>query len=179
VGFQTPQYKLSKLLEQAGSGSIQLPDFQRGYKWDEERIRSLLVTVTLGHPLGVLMLLQTGNDQVRFKPKAIQGTPPEAGKAGPGLLLLDGQQRLTSLYQSLTGSGVVDTEDTRKKQVQRRFYINIERALQDRADQLRQGHPARRIVAGEGTGTWLLPVPADLRSDRFARLAVEVPLGDW
>lgn len=68
MGFQTPQYKLSTLLERANEGRIQLPDFQRGYKWDEERIRSLLATITLGHPLGVIMLLQTGNDQVRFKP---------------------------------------------------------------------------------------------------------------
>ena len=121
MGFQTPQYKLSKLLDQLGNGAIQLPDFQRGYKWDEERIRALLVTVTLGHPLGVLMLLQTGNDQVRFKPKPIEGAPPQAATVEPDLLLLDGQQRLTSLYQSLTGEGVVDTEDPRKKQVRRRF----------------------------------------------------------
>ncbi|MBW3638826.1 MAG: DUF262 domain-containing protein, partial [Actinobacteria bacterium] len=69
MGFQTPQYRVSDLLAKVGDGRIQLPDFQRGYKWDDERIRSLLVTITLGHPLGVIMLLQTGNDQVRFKPK--------------------------------------------------------------------------------------------------------------
>ncbi|MBF5032789.1 DUF262 domain-containing protein [Micromonospora sp. ANENR4] len=159
MGFQTPQYKLSKLLEQAGNGRIQLPDFQRGYKWDEERVRSLLVTVTLGHPLGVLMLLQTGNDQVRFKPKAIEGTPPEARQASPDLLLLDGQQRLTSLYQSLTGSGVVDTEDTRKKQVKRRFYIDIARALED---------PGRRdeaIVVVPGDGIERTNFGKDIRLD--------------
>jgi hypothetical protein len=159
VGFQTPQYKLAKLLEQAGDGTVQLPDFQRGYKWDEERIRSLLVTVALGHPLGVLMLLQAGNDQVRFKPKPIQGTPSEAADASPDLLLLDGQQRLTSLYQSLTGSGVVDTEDTRKKQVQRRFYIDIEKALED---------PARRdeaVVAVSGDGIERTTFGKDIRLD--------------
>jgi hypothetical protein len=131
VGFQTPQYKLAKLLEQARNGVIQLPDFQRGYKWDEERIRSLLVTVMLGHPLGVVMLLQAGNDQVRFKPKPIEGTPPTAAEAAPDLLLLDGQQRLTSLYQAMSGDGVVDTEDSRKKKVQRRFYIDIAKAIND------------------------------------------------
>ncbi len=159
VGFQTPQYKLSKLLDQAGIGIIQLPDFQRGYKWDEERIRSLLVTVTLGHPLGVLMLLQTGNDQVRFKPKALEGTAPATGKAEPDLLLLDGQQRLTSLYQSLTGTGVVDTEDVRKKQVKRRFYIDIVRAL---------GDPARRddaVVALPGDGIERTNFGKDIKLD--------------
>lgn len=80
MGFQNPQYRLAKLLEQVGDGTIQLPDFQRGYKWDDERIRSLLVTIMLGYPLGVIMLLKTGNDHVRFKPKPIEG----AGGSGEG-----------------------------------------------------------------------------------------------
>lgn len=129
MGFKTQQYRLAKLLEQAGNGEIQLPDFQRGYKWEEERIRSLLVTIVNGHPLGVIMLLETGNDNVRFKPKPIEGAPAEAESVEPDLLLLDGQQRLTSLYQSLTGDGVVDTEDSRRKRIRRRFYIRIDDAL--------------------------------------------------
>lgn len=119
MGFQTPQYKLGDLLQKVGDGRIQLPDFQRGYKWDDERIRSLLVTITLGHPLGVIMLLQTGNDQIRFKPKPLSGTSIAPGCA-PDHLLLDGQQRLTSLYQALTGTGVVATKDTRGKLMDRR-----------------------------------------------------------
>ena len=148
MGFQTPKYKLAKLLDQAGDGTIQLPDFQRGYKWDDERIRSLLVTVTLGYPLGVIMLLDTGSDHVRFKPKAIEGTPEAAGKAEPDLLLLDGQQRLTSLYQSLTGDGVVDTQDSRGKHMRRRYYIDIALALADPAhrDQAVISLPADGVV---------------------------------
>jgi uncharacterized protein with ParB-like and HNH nuclease domain len=69
MGFQTPKYRLAKLLEQVGDGTIQLPDFQRGYKWDDERVRSLLVTITQGYPLGVIMLLDSGSDHVRFKPR--------------------------------------------------------------------------------------------------------------
>ena len=134
MGFQTPKYKLAKLLEQAGDGTIQLPDFQRGYKWDDDRIRSLLVTITQGYPLGVIMLLESGSDHVRFKPKPVEGAPTEAAKTEPDLLLLDGQQRLTSLYQALTGDVVVDTQDTRGKRLQRRYYIDIGRALGDPGD---------------------------------------------
>src|SRR3954451_14995610 len=96
MGFQTPLYELHDYLNWTRSGKIQLPDFQRGYKWDEERIRSLLVTVVQGHPLGVVMLLKTGSDQVRFKPKPIEGAS-DALDVDPQMLLLDGQQRLTSL----------------------------------------------------------------------------------
>jgi len=64
MGFQTPQYKLAKLLEDVGDGTIQLPDFQRGYKWDEEHIRSLLVTITL-------------NRRARSMPSLVSPSGPE------------------------------------------------------------------------------------------------------
>ncbi|RNL84239.1 GmrSD restriction endonuclease domain-containing protein [Halostreptopolyspora alba] len=134
MGFQTPQPLLKDLLPKIAKGEIQLPDFQRGYVWDEERIRSLLVTIALGHPLGVVMTLQTGNDQVRFKPKPIEGAEVTQGEVEPALLVLDGQQRLTSLSQALWGDGVADTHDTRKKVVQRRFFIDIAQAVKDPGD---------------------------------------------
>ena len=74
MGFQTPLYELSEYLKWTTSGKIQLPDFQRGYKWEDERIRQLLVTILRGHPLGVVMLLKAGNEQIRFKPRPIEGT---------------------------------------------------------------------------------------------------------
>lgn len=50
MGFQTPRYTLSDYLEKTRDGRIQLPDFQRGYKWDDDRIRQLLITVLRGPP---------------------------------------------------------------------------------------------------------------------------------
>ncbi len=135
MGFQTPLYELGEYLKWTTSGKIQLPDFQRGYKWEDERIRSLLVTILRGHPLGVVMLLKTGNDQIRFKPRPIEGVTLSADTT-PTSLLLDGQQRLTSLTQALTGQGVVATKDSRGKLLERRYYVHIETALlgEDRID---------------------------------------------
>lgn len=48
MDFQTPMYTLGKYLERTTTGVIQLPDFQRGYKRDEERVRQILVTVLRG-----------------------------------------------------------------------------------------------------------------------------------
>lgn len=45
MGFQTPLYELSDYLKWTTNGKIQLPDFQRSYKWEDERIRQLLVTI--------------------------------------------------------------------------------------------------------------------------------------
>ncbi len=135
MGFQTPLYELSDYLKWTTSGKIQLPDFQRGYKWDDERIRQLLVTILRGHPLGVVMLLKTGNHQIRFKPRPVEGVTIDS-TTSPDLLLLDGQQRLTSLTQALTGDGVVATEDSRGKKLTRRYYLHMETALlgEDRID---------------------------------------------
>lgn len=147
MGFQTPMYDLSEYLKQTTSGVIQLPDFQRGYKWDVERIRQLLITVLRGHPMGVVMLLETGNAFIRFKPRPIEGTTPPP-RTEPKLLLLDGQQRLTSLTQALTGDGVVGTKDDRGKLMDRRFFINMEIAVSDphRMDEALIAVPADGVI---------------------------------
>ncbi|MCD4523719.1 DUF262 domain-containing protein [Nocardioides sp. cx-173] len=136
MGFQTPLYELSDYLKWTTSGKIQLPDFQRGYKWEDERIRQLLVTILRGHPLGVVMLLKAGNDQIRFKPRPVEGAKVPDGAVAESLLL-DGQQRLTSLTQALTADGVVDTMDSRGKRMSRRYYVDIDLALEgeDRMDE--------------------------------------------
>jgi len=147
MGFQTPLHKLSDYLNWTTSGKIQLPDFQRGYKWEDERIRQLLVTILRGHPLGVVMLLETGSDQIRFKPRPVEGCTP-TGYAEPDWLLLDGQQRLTSLTQALTGKGVVETEDGRGKKLTRRYFIHMKTALagDDRIDESVVSIPGDGVV---------------------------------
>lgn len=147
MGFQTPLYELSDYLGWTTGGRIQLPDFQRSYKWEDERIRALLVTVLRGHPLGVVMLLKAGSNQVRFKPKPIEGVELSDG-IEPQMLLLDGQQRLTSLTQALSGDGLVSTMDGRGKKLTRKYYVDISVALEgdDRIDDAVRSLPADGVV---------------------------------
>lgn len=147
MAFQTPQHELSDYLKWTTSGKIQLPDFQRSYKWEDERIRQLLVTVVRGHPMGAVMMLATGNDQVRFKPRAIEGVSIPNGVEAEWLLL-DGQQRLTSLTQALSGNGVVHTKDARGQKLQRKYYLDMDVALQgdDRIDEAVKSIPADGTV---------------------------------
>lgn len=147
MGFQTPLYELADYLKWTTSGHIQLPDFQRGYKWEDERIRQLLVTILRGHPLGVVMMLKTGNAQIRFKPRPIEGVILPADTDAE-LLLLDGQQRLTSLTQALTGNGVVHTKDSRGKLMDRRYYVHIATALlgDDRIDDAVRSFPGDGVL---------------------------------
>jgi hypothetical protein len=147
VGFLTPMYELGEYLAWTRNGEIQLPDFQRGYKWEDERIRQLLVTVLRGHPLGAVMLLKTGNAQVRFKPRAIESVDLPPGTEAK-FLLLDGQQRLTSLTQALSGDGSVSTKDARGKLLDRRYLIHMETALADshRVDEALISIPSDGVV---------------------------------
>lgn len=130
--FDSPDLILSNVLKDVTVGKIQLPDFQREWKWDDDRIRSLLASISRDHPIGVVMMLAV-DDHLNFAPTAIAGTPVEDGTV-PEQLLLDGQQRLTSLYQALMSARPVDTEDARGKKLNRWYYIDMREALNDDPD---------------------------------------------
>jgi uncharacterized protein with ParB-like and HNH nuclease domain len=59
--FQTNPYDLNKLLEDCHRGVLQLPDFQRSWVWDEDRIKSLIASVSRAFPVGALMSLDTSS----------------------------------------------------------------------------------------------------------------------
>jgi uncharacterized protein with ParB-like and HNH nuclease domain len=110
--FDSTKTELRKLLDEIVEGEIQLPDFQRGWVWDDEHIRSLLVSIARSFPIGAVMLLETGG-KVRFQVRPIEGvTLPNGNEAER--LILDGQQRLTSLTQVLRLSAPVTTRDEKK-----------------------------------------------------------------
>lgn len=123
---------LSDLLREAGNGSAQLPDFQRGWVWDDNRIRSLLASISLTYPVGAVMMLQAGGDSVRFKQRPLEGASPSNGMADR--LILDGQQRLTSLFQSLLLGEPVVTKDQSGKKIKRWYYIDMQMALDPNSD---------------------------------------------
>jgi hypothetical protein len=126
--FKTNPYGLPELLQNCHRGTLQLPDFQRSWVWDEDRIKSLIASVSRAFPIGALMTLESGGD-VDFKPRPVEGAPPTARDAKPQALLLDGQQRMTSLYQVALRGRVVETITPKKKKVKRWFYIDIGKAL--------------------------------------------------
>jgi hypothetical protein len=127
--FDSTKTALSELLKQIVDGKIQLPDFQRGWVWDDAHIRSLLVSIARSFPIGSIMLLETGGT-ARFQIRPVEGVEPAAGvNVQVENLILDGQQRLTSLTQVLKLIAPVKTRDDKGREVQRLYYIDIEKAL--------------------------------------------------
>ena len=147
---------LDDLLRGAGDGSLQLPDFQRGWVWDDDHVRSLLASISLGYPIGAVMMLTTGGDELRFKQRAIEGAAATANGTADRLIL-DGQQRLTSLFQSLRLDRPVLTRDQRGREVERWYYIDMRQALDPLADR------EEAIVS----------LPADRQIKRFGRDVIE------
>lgn len=133
TSFTASSISLVTLLKAAHDGRLQLPDFQRSWVWDEERIRSLIASVSRGFPVGAVMTLKTGG-AVEFKPRVLEGAPRNAGQHKAESLLLDGQQRLTSMYQVLMRDEVVHTITPRRQRVKRWFYLDIEKCLDETVD---------------------------------------------
>ncbi|PRY52238.1 hypothetical protein BCF74_13417 [Knoellia remsis] len=180
MGFLTPMYELGEYLAWTRSGDIQLPDFQRGYKWEDERIRQLLVTVLRGHPLGAVMLLKTGNSQVRFKPRAVEGVDLAKGTEAK-FLLLDGQQRLTSLTQALSGDGVVATKDSRGKLLDRRYFVHMATALTDasRVDEAVISIPGDGVVRTNFGKDVVLDLSGDDKQREHGYFPLNLLYGDY
>lgn len=132
--FDTNPVLLQTLLKTCEDGKLQLPDFQRSWVWEEVRIMSLISSVSRGFPMGALMSLKSKVDTgVVFAYRPIEGAPV-ASQTNPEQLLLDGQQRMTSLYQSCMRQHVVSTITPKKRLVNRWFYIDILKAINAEAD---------------------------------------------
>ena len=132
--FKTNPVALETLLRQCGEGKIQLPDFQRSWVWAEDRIMSLIASISSAFPIGALMTLESKSGSTIFARRPVQGAPASAKLMTPDELLLDGQQRMTSLYQSCMRGDVVETITPKNKMVKRWFYIDIQKALMPDGD---------------------------------------------
>lgn len=88
--------KLNTILDQIDLGSIALPEFQRGYVWNRNQVRGLMDSLYQSHPVGSLLVWVTNVENADVKGDF--DLPPGTVK-----LLLDGQQRVTSLYGIIRG----------------------------------------------------------------------------
>lgn len=131
--FDSTKRNLYEILKDVNSGKIQLPDFQRGWVWDDDRIKGIIASVAKSFPIGAVMLLETGNENIRFKTKPVEGVLGLNGTK-PEMLILDGQQRITSLYQAIMTNRVVNTRNSKGYEIKRWYYIDMVKALDTDSD---------------------------------------------
>lgn len=132
--MQTNDRQISELMKSIESGNAQLPDFQRGWVWDDNRIKALIASITSNFPVGAAMFLEYGNANIRFKYRVIECSPSQ--NVTPSELILDGQQRLTSIYASLYNPNPVNTRTDKGKDIRRFYYIDIDKALDSNVDRV-------------------------------------------
>ena len=132
-GMKTNDRPLTDLMKAVDNGAAQLPDFQRGWVWDDGRIKALILSVIRNFPVGAAMFLEYGNASINFKHRPIEGSDANPDTE-PAELILDGQQRLTSLYNALYSKNSVHTKTDSGKEIDRYYYLNIEKAIDPNAD---------------------------------------------
>jgi hypothetical protein len=127
--FDSTKRSLRELLQELKKGTIQLPEFQRGWVWKNEQIKELIASVIRQYPIGAVMLLEAGGE-VRFQTRPVEGLGFDSGSTPqPELLILDGQQRLTSMFQATLMGKAAKTENERKQKVDRWYYLDMQQLL--------------------------------------------------
>ncbi|MEA5416004.1 GmrSD restriction endonuclease domain-containing protein [Synechococcus sp. BA-132 BA5] len=181
--------RLLDLLALVEAGDMVLPDFQRDFVWEPSATQALIVSIANSYPAGSILRVR---DRERvFSARAFEGAP--AASEHHTFLVLDGQQRLTSLYQAFYGKG------------DHRYYLSIQKLMdgedfEDAISYLRITRSALRVreelsyqaehlvlplaVLRGGTGAyldWMLMVvatrPAEER-DQLQQQLLKIR-GDW
>lgn len=134
MSFRTAEPSLKDVLDSIAKGDTQLPDFQRGWVWDDFHIRSLIASISMSYPIGAVMFLEAGG--VPFKPRLFEGVKIHPAPK-PKILVLDGQQRLTSMYLALRSGKPVKTRTEKGADVHRVYFLDMAKCLdpaEDRED---------------------------------------------
>lgn len=177
---------LAYLLQMIHNRDMALPDFQRDFVWDPAMTDELIESIVNNFPAGTLLRVKNGQELL-FQPRAFQGAPVLNGTR-PAYLILDGQQRLTSLYQAFYGEGgyrffldlaaleqETDLEDAA-------FYERADRAaktfgrIEEQAEHLI--FPMGRLFGGGGFDGWVHDVLRIRGSSAEELLSLQQRLAD-
>ncbi|MBJ6119638.1 DUF262 domain-containing protein [Pontibacter sp. BT310] len=99
--FKEVNYNLATLIQQIDLGVIGLPDIQRPFVWPDTKVRDLFDSMFKGYPVGYFLFWANANVE------GTKGIGTAQKQKHPNLLIVDGQQRLTSLYAVVKGQEVI------------------------------------------------------------------------
>lgn len=119
--IQVQEMKLTELLSDVKSGKLVIPDFQRDFVWTKKQIEDLLNSIVNGYFIGTILLLESPTGNLRFAPKLIRGVEADPKAHANVSYVLDGQQRVTSLYYAFFEPNLF----LGKKELPTKFYLNL------------------------------------------------------
>jgi hypothetical protein len=131
--FTTSNYPLIALIEDIDLGKIGLPELQRPFVWPNVNVRDLFDSLYRGYPAGFLLFWETGADA------GLKGIGSKNPQSVPKLAIVDGQQRLTSLYAVVKGAEVLRANFKRERiriafnPLSRRFDVADAAIIKDKA----------------------------------------------
>lgn len=145
--FKSDKETLREILKKIKQGTIQLPIFQRGWIWPDDHVQKIIASVSQSFPIGAILMLENGGP-VRLATRPIEGTESGIDEVNPETLILDGQQRLTALFQSLTSDQAVYTLDTKEHKTNRWYYLDMKACVAAGTDRVESviSLPENRIV---------------------------------
>ena len=110
---------ISTILDHIDSGHMALPEFQRGYVWNRDQVRGLIQSLYHRYPVGSLLVWATQSEDAEYRGD---------GTLAPGVvkLLLDGQQRITSLYGIIRGEAPEFFDGNEQAFTGLRFHLDTE-----------------------------------------------------
>ena len=103
--YSVTEFTINHLIEKIDSGELGLPELQRPFIWSDSKVRDLFDSMMRGYPIGYLMLWES---PVMDKKKYIGIDAHTNGE--PRDVIIDGQQRLTSLYAVMKGKKVINSK---------------------------------------------------------------------
>jgi uncharacterized protein with ParB-like and HNH nuclease domain len=101
---------LKDIISEIDNGKLGLPELQRGYVWKSTKVRDLLDSMMKGYPIGYLMIWDSSDSMDKVKPIGLESKP----FASPKSLIIDGQQRMTSLYAVMRHKEVMNDKYVKK-----------------------------------------------------------------
>lgn len=141
----TDKKRLIDIMEGAQQGTVALPQFQRNFVWARDKIEDLLRSLIKGYYVGSFLVLDVDKEAQPFAIRPIVGVDLKPQNMRPTWLLLDGQQRLTSLHYAFTAPD----EGTGNTKHPYRFFIRLDKILEGADEEIVFSERADRTTEWE------------------------------
>ena len=128
MGFRPDKQSLKHFLSEIDAGKLGIPEFQRDFKWEPNRTVALLCSVLKGYPIGSILTWVPA--EIEFGRRSFYLAPPLKQSLGVSLIL-DGQQRLTSLFLGISFNPETEWKSSKRGNKSASFWLNIKSYLEN------------------------------------------------